>query len=135
MLVLSLSHAERLVQAGASQIRTRIGNSDYDVIELYNRYGADVCRALSQAAIPNHAFLERVKQPVLMPGFSLFAFPKLKESANAFIELCNPPSCISTENLNILGKFVVFVYFGKEHTYTDINEARRISFFKSPPKS
>ena len=60
------------------------------------------------------------------------SFPKLKESVDAFIELRNTPSCFSTENLNILEEFVMSVYFGKEHTYTDINEACHISFFKTP---
>ena len=39
---------------------------------------------------------------------------------------------LSEENIRLLELFILYVYFDKNHRYTDLNEARCTSFFKSP---
>ena len=134
VLVLSLSHTGSMIQAGANSIHTRIAKSDYDLIELYNRYGADVCKALPYfyaftGCDTTSSFFGKGKATSFDAWLS---FVKLEETIQLFIALGDTPSCISTDNLKVLEEFVMHLYFGKDHMYTDINDARLISFFKSP---
>ena len=134
VLVLSLSHVGSMIQAGANSIHTRVANSDYDLTELYNRYGTDICKALPYfyaltGCDTTSSFFGKGKTTCLDAWLS---YVKLGEVVELFIALGNAPSCISVENLNVLEEFLMYLYFGKDNTYTDIDEARRISFFKSP---
>ena len=60
------------------------------------------------------------------------SFPKLEQLTRTFNELGDTPTTVSKENLAMLEEFLLFVYFGNDHKYTDINDARCSSFFKSP---
>ena len=60
------------------------------------------------------------------------SFSKSAELTHTFIDLGISPLAISEENLRLLELFILYVYFGKNHRYTGINEARCTSFFKSP---
>lgn len=60
------------------------------------------------------------------------SFCKWTEVMYTFIELGNSPLAISEENTRLLELFILYVYIGKDHRYTDINNTRCTSFFKSP---
>lgn len=59
------------------------------------------------------------------------SFSKSTELTHTFIKFGNSPLAISEENIRLLELFMLYVQFGKNHRYTDINEGSYISFFKS----
>ena len=134
VLVLSIGHIENLIAAGASNAYIRLAKKEYDLIEIFEMYGPDTCKALPYF----HAFTgcDTASSFFGKGKTTMFdawmIFPKLSELNSTFIELSNSPTSVSKENLKILEEFMLFVYFGKDHKYTDINDARCTSFFKSP---
>ena len=60
------------------------------------------------------------------------SFPQITKSTETFIELSDIPKIVTKDHQNILEDFFMFVYFGKNHQYDDINNSRCISFFNSP---
>ena len=60
------------------------------------------------------------------------SYPKLDLLTQTFIELGYAPNEVSDKNLKVIEDFVLYMYFGKDHKYKGINDARCISIFKSP---
>ena len=59
------------------------------------------------------------------------SFSKSAELTYTFIEFGNSPLAISEENIRLLELFILYGCCGKDRRYTDINQARCTSFFKS----
>ena len=104
------------------------------MIELFNKFGTDICQALPFF----HAFSGcDTSSSFFGKGKSTFwdawmSFSKSTVLTQTFIELSNSPLAVSEENLRLIEEFLLYLYFGKDHKYIDINEARCTSFFKSP---
>ena len=98
-----------------------------------NKFGSDICQALS-FFMPS---VDAAHYLVFMLGKVYFleimvVFSKATELTYTSIELGNKPLSISDENVKLLELFILRVFFGKDHRYTNINKARRTLFFRSP---
>ena len=107
---------------------------EFDLIKIFNKFGADICQALPlfhtlSGCDTSFSFYGKGKCTFWDAWMSL---SKSAEPTYTFIELGNSLLAISEKNIRLLELFILYVYFGKDHIYTDINEARYTSFFKTP---
>ena len=136
-MVLSLSSAERLIQAGVKSVFTVLvkknDTEESDLIKIFNKFGADICQALPFF----HAFSGcDTSSSFYVKRKSIFWMHGCLSSSQ--LNLCIHLLKLATvhqlypRKTRLLELFILYVYFGKNHRYTDINEARCTSFFKSP---
>ena len=64
--------------------------------------------------------------------FLQYVFLQFSRTMYRFIELGNSSLATSEENISLPELFILHVYFGIDHRYNDIKEARCTPFFKSP---
>ena len=55
--------------------------------------------------------------------YAWLSFLKLEEIVQLFIALGNAPSCISIENIKVFEEFVMYLYFVKDHMYTESDDS------------
>ena len=100
-----------MIAAGASNAYIRLAKKEYDLIEIFEMYGPDTCKALPYF----HAFTgcDTASSFFGKGKTTMFdawmIFPKLSELNSTFIELSNSPTSVSKENLKILEEFMLFV--------------------------
>ena len=137
VLVLSLANLHKLIENGSRNIFTQIvksnGTEEFDLIELYNTHGADVCMALPffhtyTGCHTSSSFFGKGKTSF---WDAWMRYPKKDELTNIFIDLSFLPNEITNNNKKILEDFLIYVYHGSNHRFTDINDARIVSFFQS----
>ena len=109
------------------------GTEEFDLIKIFNKFGADICQALLflyafSGCNTVYSFYDKGKS-ILWDAW--MSFSKSTEYTYTFIELGNSPLTVFKENIKLVELFVRYMYFGNNHRYTDINEARCTSFFKS----
>ena len=109
------------------------GTEEFDLIKIFNKFGADICQALLffyafSGCNTVYSFYDKGKS-ILWDAW--MSFSKSREYTYTFIELGNSPLTVFKENIKLVELFVRYMYFGNNHRYTDINEARCTSFFKS----
>ena len=110
------------------------GTEEFDLTKIFNRFGADICQTLQFfnafcGCGTLSSFYDKGKSK-FWDAWMLYS--NRTEHTDTFIKLGNSPLATSEENIRLLDLFMLYVYFGKDHSYTDINEARCASFFKSP---
>ena len=134
---LLLSYVQNMMEHGAKNVYTLLvknsGTEEFDIVKLYNTNGADICMALPFF----HAFTGcDTASGFFGKGKSSFwdswmSYPRKTELTNALINLSFLPNEITKHNLLVLEKFLIYVYHGRNHKFSDINEARITSFFVS----
>ena len=138
VVVLSLSYVDQIMEAGAKSVFTQLekrgGAEEHNLIELYNQFGSEICHSLTFF----HAFSGcDTTSSFYGKGKTTFwdvwmTFSKHSALTQTFIQLSNTPEFVNEENINLLEEIMLYLYFGKDHGYSSINDARCKSFFRSP---
>ena len=141
ILVLTLSSVKKLIQAGLKRVLIVLvkknGTEEFILIKIFNKFDADICQVLPFF----HAFSGcDTSASFYGKGKSTFwdawmSYSKSTELTHTFIELSNSPPAISKKNIRLLGLFILYAYFGRNHRYTDIKRQGVLGSLNPPIRS
>ena len=141
ILVLTLSSVKKLIQAGLKRVLIVLvkknGTEEFILIKIFNKFDADICQVLPFF----HAFSRcDTSASFYGKGKSTFwdawmSYSKSTELTHTFIELSNSPPAISKKNIRLLGLFILYAYFGRNHRYTDIKRQGVLGSLNPPIRS